>query len=462
MTATTMWAQPSKLRVPEVWSRFRSSTWSTLFVLFWSILHRNVHGAGTEIELSEYLVVSQPRDRSISYLHLSKAAAGVGTEDGTSNYELKPLVRTGLVTPTSVAIDPSSKRLFVVDQGKAQVLYYILSELDEGTLITDGHQHVCVDQIEVDGMTVSPEGDLFLSAKLLLPATEPAMQHFSIFKHPRAKIDAGAKFDPVLLWDRAFSANLAWQPGPLAIDSRDLYWGDRVVEPASLAAVVRAPRAPAHLAPPAPTEVDESNLPSGPTSGNDATYGFFADPGEKVTAKDFLSATGQSLGPDAPAPKSAPVVSAVELSSTVHTTPLPLVGVSEAMFQVANGTSGVRAVCVSSKSVFYSMGSKVYAASKARQLPNCVLTSDCTPITSEAVEPAGLVWDGDGSVYVADPQKTTDDGTGGVFRIPAGSEVPHAMELIHYVPNIQGLTYMKFEIEKKGAVATFLESFWGA
>ena len=62
------------------------------------------------------------------------------------------------------------------------------------------------------------------------------------------------------------------------------------------------------------------------------------------------------------------------------------------------------------------------------------------------------------SVYIADSMKMTADGPGGVFRIPAGSDAAHTMELVHYVPHVHGIAYAKFIHSTTGVVGTFLQA----
>eukprot|EP00391_Amoebophrya_sp_Ameob2_P014240 CAMPEP_0178984234 /NCGR_PEP_ID=MMETSP0795-20121207/1492_1 /TAXON_ID=88552 /ORGANISM="Amoebophrya sp., Strain Ameob2" /LENGTH=485 /DNA_ID=CAMNT_0020675075 /DNA_START=283 /DNA_END=1740 /DNA_ORIENTATION=+ len=433
----------------------------------------------------EYLIVSQPRERALSYLYLSAD----GDEDVT---ELKPLVKSGLVTPTAVVVDAPRNRLYVADAGQSKIVFFNLAQLGAGRLITDGHQHLAVDQVEADALAVNPNGDLYFAGKILLPPPD-AMAHAAIFLHPRVAIDNQAVFNPKMLYDRAYTEQLLFTAGAIAVDNNDLYWANKELTPLTQnAAVVRAPSLPPHAKAKPAAKLDNRRT-------SEAAYGWGDAAGFAVKEADFLEedemgVDGAMLKQDEAA-RAAEKISLAQAAlvakgAAAHTVPdAPLVAtappIASSLLQLANTTNPVTALALSPRSVFFGTANgRVFASEKARLYPRCVLPTDCVMVTNGETSGNGaaegdgsaaatssegkiesLLWDGDGSVYVADSHKITKDGVGGVFKIPDSETTKaHAMELILHVPSVHGMGYLKVtptppatsEIEDK------LASMWGA
>ncbi|CAD7941646.1 unnamed protein product [Amoebophrya sp. A120] len=419
------------------------ATSSGVLWTFWSAAGFSFAAATPDI--SEYLILSQPRERALSYLHLS-------SKSDDNAVELKPLVRAGLVTPTAVVVDPDRMRLFVADSGLGKIVYYNLAELQAGKLITDGHQNLAVDSVEADGIAVSKEGDLYFDGKLLLPPPD-AMAAKAVFLQPRAAFESARFFNPTLLYDAGFAgASRLAAPGPLAVDTNHVYWGNAAAGgDGANPTVVRGPLVPAHAAPkPAP------KLDSHRTS--EATYGW--GDAQAVRETDFL-ARPAAADEMKSAPEEGVKVALLSTSAdTAHILPEPLAGESAALFEVANTTNGVHALCLSAKNVFFASGETVFVSPKGQKYPRCdwFNPNSCLPVTKDAVKPESLLWDGDGSVYVVDSHKPTKDGMGGVFKIPAGDTRAHNMEYIQHVPSVHGIAYLQFSgDDEKPAAPTQVE-----
>jgi len=81
---------------------------------------------------------------------------------------------------------------------------------------------------------------------------------------------------------------------------------------------------------------------------------------------------------------------------------------------VADNSDEVRGVVLTPTSVFYTTGEGIFGVSKSKTGAACTQAT-CALVSNALVQPQGMVWDGDGTVYVAE----ADIEKGGIYSFPA-------------------------------------------
>merc|ERR1719335_1913065 len=127
----------------------------------WSLAFATLVGLPATFGLSQdqfqYVVLSQPRLRSVTYAKVNIFQYDAGNET-------YPLVTAGLKNPLGLAVDNVRQRLFVADSEAGKVFMYKLI-FDHGFLTTDGQQHVAASgNLEPRWVAVDEvSGDIYVS-----------------------------------------------------------------------------------------------------------------------------------------------------------------------------------------------------------------------------------------------------------------------------------------------------------
>jgi len=190
--------------------------------------------------MQEYMLTSFPELRQVNYIRVS---------DPT----WRPLILDGLGRPTAIAIDSNRLRLFLVDETKEIVVWYHLSVLPSGLLMTDGRQHRVLSSVVARDIRVDDTGKLLIAGRYEpeLPA-EPVE---AIFQFTTADIDSTvpeahrlAGLEPKYVWtsqDSAVGVPASAQltsPAALGVDSLNIFWGNGARSGSGDASLVRASR----------------------------------------------------------------------------------------------------------------------------------------------------------------------------------------------------------------------------
>lgn len=94
-----------------------------------------------------------------------------------------------------------------------------------------------------------------------------------------------------------------------------------------------------------------------------------------------------------------------------------------------------RAIAITPVSLFYTTNAGIHGVSKSKIDSSCSENS-CVLVSSEAKDPQGIVWDGDGTVYVADAA------AGKIYSFPAGSLEEHKLTEVCSAPRVTGLAFV--------------------
>jgi hypothetical protein len=149
-----------------------------------------------------------------------------------------------------------------------------------------------------------------------------------------------------------------------------------------------------------------------------------------------------------------------EKGSVVQTTQeAPLTESTESLKAMADNVDTVYSVAVTPTLLFYAGDDAIYGVLKTKSTSSCGQDSSmCTVISTVAKKPTAMIWDGDGSIFVA------DNGNGAVYSFAAGSASPHALEKIMDAQDIWGLDVFRVSADQEQSAArrdaTLRSSIW--
>jgi hypothetical protein len=299
---------------------------------------------------TNYLISSFPEFRCINYVRLPDLV-------------WRPLVVSGLGSPHSVVVDEDRLRLYVVDNAVVKIFWYQLIALPDGTLISDGRQHIAVQNMAVRNLALDLEGNLWFSGTSTPVPPIPPID--AIWKQPLMIIDqsllSGVPIDPLPQWT---SGHTKSSPSPLVLDAFSIYYGNGM-------------------------------------QGKEK--------GSVIKAGQAVPAGGGGL-----------------------------VG-------MADNTDTVYSIAVTPTVLFYGADNAIYGVAKTKVGASCGATGDqCKVITDLVKKPTSMLWDGDGTIYVA------DNGAGAIYSFASGSASPHALDKIIDAGEVYGLDVLTVV---KGAAA---------
>eukprot|EP00391_Amoebophrya_sp_Ameob2_P003840 CAMPEP_0179007602 /NCGR_PEP_ID=MMETSP0795-20121207/15250_1 /TAXON_ID=88552 /ORGANISM="Amoebophrya sp., Strain Ameob2" /LENGTH=734 /DNA_ID=CAMNT_0020702591 /DNA_START=101 /DNA_END=2305 /DNA_ORIENTATION=+ len=349
---------------------------------------------------------------------------------------------------------PSSTRPHLHLQHNVNVEDLLFSEPAPLELLSQRHQMEAADKTGGSAILASRAQNETSASVPADSAGEPSVpegsnsrafrQVHGIFRHPQKKIAAGEVFDPALVWDAASSAGKAHRPGPVAVETAG---GATTTTPASSAP---AGTGPAEI-------LFVSQLPS--FVSYDAAEVLDADLRQQFTTygTSDRALTSSVFVPGLRRPANVAPPSLTAMTQEEHTSPLPAIfkeagrlirpvcrlhlDSAEEPLGGANEL-GVKGLAVSSRLAFFSTANSVFAVEK-REKQNTE-SSAASSVVSNAVAPRGLAWDGEGTLFVADNQKATVEGVGGVYRLPAGEFRSHEMDFVSHVADAYGVAYVRF------------------
>jgi hypothetical protein len=118
---------------------------------------------------------------------------------------------------------------------------------------------------------------------------------------------------------------------------------------------------------------------------------------------------------------------------------VPVANPSSGLTPLADNVDTTYSVAVTPTAMFYGSDDAIYGVLKNKVGGSCGATGDlCKVITDLVKKPTAMLWDGDGTVYVA------DNGAGAIYSFASGSVSPHALDKIIDAGEIFGMDILKF------------------
>lgn len=315
---------------------------------------------GTKFSVSDvaagnikYVIASFPGFRQINYMKLP---------DPT----WRPLLPSrGLVEPKTICVDTRNKRLYVADPAAGMVYWYQLMVLEDFRLLSDGRKRLAVANVAADGLAVDGLGNLYVAGR-----AQAAKAVEGIFKQDVKTIERGADLHDVprpiwtnfwarYLWGNGtvnpLQAPVLFQPGSVAVSAFQVYWGNKL-KPVNGTALVQA------------------NLGGPPPR-----------PSPAVMASSFIIQ---------------------ERYAAIH---------NGSMRPITDKVPGIMSIALTPTTLLYATKGGVYGINLNDVPKGCGADNARCPLIAEPTDPTGMVWDGDGTVYVADRM------AGAVFTFAAGA-----------------------------------------
>lgn len=190
--------------------------WSLAFAILRSLPF--AFGLDREQDGFQYVIVSQPRLKSVTYAKVNIFQYDAGNET-------YPLVSAGLKNPLGLAVDNVRQRLFVADSEAGKVFMYKLI-FDKGNLVTDGRQHVAASGLEPRWVSVNEHGDIYVS-------DEPSNQIARVSAAQLKKFDA----TPSTVFAGSSQKTVS-TPGGVAVDESEVFWVNKA-EGSSVGTLIR-------------------------------------------------------------------------------------------------------------------------------------------------------------------------------------------------------------------------------
>ncbi|CAL1152434.1 unnamed protein product, partial [Cladocopium goreaui] len=162
----------------------------------------------------KYLITSFPQLKQVAYTILPDNV-------------WRPLVLGEVSSPTAIAVDPLSSRLFVADPPKKIIWWYQLGLTNAGFLQTTGKQRAAVEGFSAHWLAVNGAGDLYFSGH---PASKNGSLADSIWRIDNEQIVNGDTFNPTEIYTRANTGQpdpKVWELSGLAVDSFYIFWGNQ-------------------------------------------------------------------------------------------------------------------------------------------------------------------------------------------------------------------------------------------
>jgi len=117
------------------------------------------------------------------------------------------------------------------------------------------------------------------------------------------------------------------------------------------------------------------------------------------------------------------------------------------MVGMANNAMTTYSIAVTPTALFYGSDNAIYGVLKTKAGADCGSTGDmCQTITDLVKKPTAMLWDGDGSIYVADA------GAGAIYSFASASVSPHALDKIIDAGEVWGLDVLRFSEDRAGSL----------
>lgn len=118
-----------------------------------------------------------------------------------------------------------------------------------------------------------------------------------------------------------------------------------------------------------------------------------------------------------------------------------------ALVGMANNAPTTYSIAVTPTALFYGADNAIYGVLKTKVGADCGSTGDLCKVVSDLVKkPTAMLWDGDGSVYVADAE------AGAIYSFASASVGPHALDKIIDAGEVWGLDVLRFTEDQAGSL----------
>ena len=164
----------------------------------------------------KYLLTSFPQLKQVAYTVLPDNV-------------WRPLVLGDVASPTAIAVDPLSSRLFVADPPKNIIWCYQLGAANNGLLQTVGGQRAAVEGFSAHWLAVNGAGDLYFSGHPT-PKSGSNSTVDAIWRLDNEQIVTGDTFNPTEIYTRANTGQpdpKVWELSGIAVDSFFIFWGNQ-------------------------------------------------------------------------------------------------------------------------------------------------------------------------------------------------------------------------------------------
>lgn len=307
-----------------------------------------------------------------------------------------PLVIDGLVQPEALAVDADEQRLFVADTMAKAVFGYKFRILPSGRLVVDGPRRVLSERVIVRGLLVDASGGVFMAGQ---QEPDPALVPPGSIIEPTEAIftlSAGSI-------DHIFATGLPMDPAQL--------WLRRNTGPVGTSS--------------------SPQLYSASCIAGDAVTLFWGNAARPGAATGAVASGGTSV---------------------------PTLQPEETVRALADNIERVTALALTPTYVFYAGDGNVYGVSRHKASGTCGQNGELCPAVlvqdGEEIKPTAMLWDGDGTIYLADAS------LGAVLSFSAGSLSPHVMSKVADASGVWGLAYYmptsRASLRSLGAVASLL------
>lgn len=117
---------------------------------------------------------------------------------------------------------------------------------------------------------------------------------------------------------------------------------------------------------------------------------------------------------------------------------VPLADPKSGLSAMADNAEVTYSVAVTPTSLFYATDNAIYGVMKTKVGASCGATGSlCHVVTDLVKKPTSMLWDGDGTIYVA------DNGAGAIYSFASGSVSEHALDKIIDAGGVWGLDVFK-------------------
>lgn len=171
----------------------------------------------------EYVLVSQPRLGSVTYIKINEDTMDAGNQS-------HPLVSNGLKNPMGIAVDNDRMSLFVCDPEEKKIFRYKII-VSGGHLHTDGVQYVAASPVESRGVSVDTDGTIYFT-------DEP---NSLIKKVTLAQMKANDA-TPSVVYSGSSLPQVS-KPGGIAADGTHIFWANKAGG-TQVGSVIRGQEAP--------------------------------------------------------------------------------------------------------------------------------------------------------------------------------------------------------------------------
>lgn len=292
-----------------------------------------------------------------------KVVYSVVTPGQAAGSQVAPVVDSGLLGPEGIAVDRVRGILYIADPPSQKIFSYQLSVNPTGMLVSDGKQVTIVQGVEVVWLSVDSHGNLYYTSAL-------SNEVLAIDRAVLSKIQT----------DEITASSLKTESQHAADVAKELA-ASKLLEQENLPT-------------PRPTLKPTIHVLYSKMEGEDSASAPAGIAADGITVYWGNGASGTTLG------------------ALIAGMRNPAEG--QGVTKLGSNTNTAYGVATSSNAVFYTDKTQfVYGVKKAGGTPE--------KMTTQLQSPRGLVWDGDGTVFVADQASSM------VYSFPSGRIAPASL-----------------------------------